>query len=390
MRVAIDARYIRTTGSEIHPEGGIGRYTYELIRNLIELDPGLELTLIAPAQNRRPILHGSAAARVREIRYGAPPHTLRTLLALPRQIRLGDIDLFHSPFNVLPIGLPHRAVTTIHDMMWIDDPKLAANFWPKRLVTGAYYRFAMTNAIRRSAHILTVSEASKRAICRRFPDKRDNVTVTYHGVGEEFVRMPTEAAERITQKFVPPGTPFVLCVGQGSPYKNHARAIEAFVQAFADRPQVKLVLVRRFTRFDPTLRRYLAEKEMRDRLIVLPKIDEAELRALYSRALVLLFPSLCEGFGMPPLEAMACETPVVVSDREALAEICGEAALKVDPLSVRAIAAALRRITADGELRAELVARGRAHSRAFQWRHCAKATLDVYRKVAGAGGAPSR
>jgi glycosyltransferase involved in cell wall biosynthesis len=379
LKVCIDARYVRTTETEVQPSGGIGRYVYQLLTAMLELDRELRLQLVVPAQNGRPIVRGEHASRVEEYRFSPPPHSLRTLLAFPREEL--DADLFHFPANVLPLEPPRPAVTTVHDLMWLDEPRLCASSAIKRLVTGSYYRLGIEQAARGSAHVLTVSETSREALVRRFPELANRITVTHHGLEPYFHRIEQAEAESLTAHLVPRGTPFVLSVGQGSPYKNHPRALRAFAQAFAKHPAMKFVLVRRFSRRDEAMRRLLASDELKDRVIGLPEVAEAELRALYARASIFLFPSIFEGFGLPPLEAMACGTPVLTARFGAMAEICDDAALGVNTHSVSEIAEGLTRLERDPALRAELIAKGKARAASFSWRTCAERTLTAYRRA---------
>jgi glycosyltransferase involved in cell wall biosynthesis len=379
VKVCIDARYVRTTDTEVQPSGGIGRYVYQLLSAMLELDPALRLLLVVPEENGRPIVSGAHAARVEEHRFAPPAQSLRTLLSFPREAL--DANLFHFPANVLPLEAPGPAVTTVHDLMWLDEPKLCASSAIKRLVTGSYYRLGIEQAARGSAHVLTVSETSREALVRRYPELAGKVTVTHHGLEPFFREVDPSEAEALTAHLVPAGTPFVLSVGQGSPYKNHPRALRAFARAFADRPRMKLVLVRRFSRRDEAMRRLLASEELRDRVISLPEVGEEELRALYARASIFLFPSIFEGFGLPPLEAMACGTPVLTASFGAMREICGDAALGVNTYSVSEIADGLVRLERDQALRDELVTKGRVRAASFSWRTCAERTLAAYRQA---------
>ena len=124
MKVCIDARYVRTTSAGVQPSGGIGRYVYQLLTSLLEVDPKLELLLIVPSENEGPVVRGEHAHRVEERRFSASPQSLRTLVRFPRSL---EADLFHFPANVLPLAAPKPAVTTVHDLMWLDDPKLCAS-----------------------------------------------------------------------------------------------------------------------------------------------------------------------------------------------------------------------------------------------------------------------
>ncbi len=129
------------------------------------------------------------------------------------------------------------------------------------------------------------------------------------------------------------------------------------------------------------MRRLLSSEALRERVVSLAEVGEEELRALYTRASVFLFPSIFEGFGLPPLEAMACGTPVLTANFGAMAEICGDAALGVNTYSVAEIADGLLRLTRDESLRAELIEKGKARAAAFSWRTCAERTLAAYRRV---------
>ena len=384
MRIAIDARFVTTTQTEVLPRGGMGRYTYELIRHLVAVDPDVRLTLIVPPKNQRPIL-GDATDRIREISYRPKPHTLRTFFLLARHLDFTGVDVFHSPFNILPLALTLPTVTTVHDLMWLDTPEIMEPFLPRRWISAAYYRSATGNALKRSTRILTVSEATRNAIVRRYPDRSDQVVVTSNGARIETFLPDVDRETNQISSFVPDGMPFVLCIGQGSPYKNHKRAVEAYIAAFRDHPDMRLVMVRHGIPIERKIRRMIDKAGMSDRVIELPRVSDTDIMRLYRRAMVLIHPSLAEGFGMPPLEAMAAGVPVIISDIPPLVEVAGGAALAVSPDSVAEMAAALVRISKDAALRADLIRLGRDRSRLFEWSKSAKKTLDVYQDALGAG-----
>lgn len=373
--VMLDARYV---GAE---DSGIGRYTQELARWLPRLDPTLRLELLCdparPDANLGPDAPGLGFQS-----YPAPPNSLRTRFALARAVDLRGAQLYHAPFNILPRGLAVPRLFTLHDIMWLRDVGLCTDVWWRQRVTGTFYRTLIPRAAAEARRILTVSEHSRADIEARFPAARGRVSVTYNGVDPRFTPMAPEDAWQLAAKHLPRGAPFVLVVGQGAPYKNHPRAAAAFLEAFASTPDVRLVLVRRLSRStDDALGRTLAHPSLRGRVHALPHIDVDTLRALYSLAQTFLFPSLYEGFGLPALEAMACGAPVVTSDVGAPAEVCGPAALTVNPLDVSAIAEGLRRVHEDTALRADLRARGLAHAATFTWERCARQTLAAYRQA---------
>jgi glycosyltransferase involved in cell wall biosynthesis len=386
MHVMLDARYLDARPGNTYGSGGIAKYVLTLVEGMLRTDPDLRLRLLVPPGRAHRVADDP---RVEDVVVDMTPQSLQTLFWLPRRVPWDGVDLFHAPANVLPRGLPCPAVTTVHDVMWIVDPSLCASFLPKRLASGFYYRLGIGEALRASARILTISEASRDAIAGIAPDRRDAIRVVRHGADPFFRPVPIEEATRRTAGSVPPGTRFALVIGQSSPYKNHRRAVEAFLDAFGPDEAFKLVLVRRFTRVDFEMTALLGRPEVRRRVILVPQVDREFLRDLYVRASIFLFPSLCEGFGLPLLEAMGCGCPVVTSGIGATAEVTGDAAVHVDPTRTASIAQGLRRLADDADLRERLRARGLERAAAFSWDEAVRRTLEVYREAIAAG-APGR
>lgn len=370
--VMIDARYLNGRAS------GIGRYTEHLIRHLLDVDDRLRLHLVTHRNRPRPV----EDERVSHQTFYGAPNSLSTRFLLSRCVDFEGVDLFHSPFNVLPADLPVPAVFTLHDIMWLIDPSYCTSKRWKKLVTGTFYRTLIPRSVREAAAILTVSEHSRQAIAERFPDAEKRIAVTYNGLSPFFRPVdPSEGWPQLVQ-WMPPKSRFVLVVGQGAPYKNHAGALRGFLEAFGDDPHVYFVMVRRLLgRADDELRALLADERLNSRVIQLDYVSGSELRALYSMATAFLFPSLYEGFGLPALEAMACKTPVIASDRGAPAEVCGKGAMLVDSTDEEAIGSALRELFDDPEHRRRLADRGHRWAQRFRWRRCARRALDAYREV---------
>ncbi len=370
--VMIDARYISDHTS------GIGRYTENLIEQLLELDDGLRLELITHPSRPRPV----ESTRVNCQTFPAAPNSPRTRFLLSRVIDFDGVDLFHSPFNILPARVPAPCVFTLHDIMWLLDKSYCTDSWWRKLVTGTFYQQLIPRSVAQAERILTVSDHSRQSIENYFPQTAGRVHVTYNGIDPFFRPMTPEEGWPLLSGWLAPRSRFVLVVGQGSPYKNHAGAMAGFIEAFRHDPSVYFVLVRRLTRGPASrLRQLMADPDVASRIIQLDHVTGDELRALYSMAHAFLFPSLYEGFGLPALEAMACGTPVVTSDRGAPAEVAGPAALTVDPESPAAISAALRSLFDDDDLWHTQRQRGLEHAATFTWRRCAQTTLEVYREV---------
>ncbi len=388
MRIVFDARYIRTSDTDVLPAGGIGRYSYQLLRRMRNLDEDLKFLLVVPAGNGRPIFPESGM-KIREVSCQFPANSFSTLYRLAEKIDFCGQDLFHSPFNMMPGKLPCPSVVTLHDIMWLTQPHLCAGFWPERVLVGALYQKGIRTALCRADHIITISEASRREIVRYKPEIVDRISVIHHGMESFFREIEQERVEallaplwsQIGMSGKKATREIVLCVGQGSPYKNQARAVQGFLKAFGEREDVQLVVVNRFRRFDWKMQRLLARARAGEKIILLDSITDEQLLALYNRARIFLFPSLVEGFGMPQLEAMACGTPVLTSDRGAPAEISGGCSLLVNPENVEAIARGLVELDQNEELRRKLIAAGRRRVQDFRWLDTAEKTMAVYQAV---------
>ena len=373
MRIALDARKLTGTDS------GIGSYTGNLARALLEEDQGLELLLVCnpPRGPRR-----WQDPRVQEVCVPFPALSPFTQLALGPWLRRQTFDVFHAPFDVAPRWLRRPLVVTVHDLNWFANPRYNSHYRFPRLVEGIFFRASLAAAMQEASRLLAVSHATRHAILAYAPWHEAKIRVVYNGIDRQrFYPVDKEVAYRTLAPLVAPGTPFVLTVGQGVPYKNHLHAVRGFLEAFGDRPAYRLVLVRRVVRQDPALDAVLRSPQGKTQVLVLPYVTPDILNALYNTARIVLHPSYYEGFGFPLIEAMATGTPLVTSNLSAMPEVAGPAALLVSPADVRAIAAALVTLDRDEALRDRLIAEGYQRLDRFSWRTCAQATLAVYREL---------
>lgn len=370
--IMIDARYI-TEGAS-----GIGRYTEHFIEKLLELEPNVELTLVTSPERPEPFSSDRIDCRP----FNAPPNSLRTRYGLSKTLDFDGIDLFHSPFNILPRDIPVPAVFTLHDIMWLLNKDLCTRSQWRKWVTGTFYETYIPRSVDQASRILTVSHNSRREIEAYFPSMQDRVDVAYNAVDSFFEPVKPSDGWPLLNKYLPPKSKFVLVVGQGSPYKNHAGALEGFLEAFGDNPHYYFVLVRRMTRGpEKHLKELMNHPKIASRIIQLDYVSGEELKALYSLAEIFLFPSLYEGFGLPALEAMASGTPVVTSNRGAPDEIGADAAVKVNPESPEDIGRGLRKLADNPQLREDYVERGFERAGDFTWNSCADDIRQTYRKT---------
>lgn len=374
MRLVIDARYLNKGAS------GIGTYLENLVREMLALDSALEIVFVT---RWRGLAGHFDSARCSDLVFDVEPRSLRTLFLLPRRVARQASDVFWSPFNIIPSGLPCPAVVTVHDIMNIQNPaNIDVRRWAQ-MSAGLFWRVRISHALRHADAVLTVSQATKDAICEWFPDlPAEKITVATSGTDPYYFVDPGDEGRRMVAEAIGGDPPYVLVVGNGSPHKNHHRAIEAFLRAFPSPSPLKLVLVRRSVRGDRRMEALLARDDVSRRVILLGHVDKPLLRALYRNARVFFFPSWVEGFGLPILEAMAAGCPVVTADRNAPAEVAAGAAATCNPFDVKDMARALQSVVDDPAERERLIAAGTAHVQGFDWRRPAQVTLDVLRRAA--------
>jgi glycosyltransferase involved in cell wall biosynthesis len=369
MRIAIDAR-------KLH-DFGIGTYIRNLVQALSTLDPSTEYVLFARPGDLAEL--AATGANVRGVAETARPYSLGEQLRLPLAARRARVDLFHAPHYVLPPLVPGRAVVTIHDCIHLRFPQ----YLPSR-AAWLYAHMMIRVAARRATRILTVSEASKRDILHYTGVRDEKVVVVHNGIDARFTAAPDEEAlDRVRLRF-DLSHPFVLYVGNVKPHKNLERLIDAFALARAGAPDdLKLVVIGDEISKYPGLRQSVHRHRLDKHVRFFGFQPAATLVAFYRLARAFVFPSLYEGFGLPPLEAMANQTPVVTSNVSSLPEVVGDAALLVDPYDSQSIAEGIRRAVTDEPLRRELIARGQRRVQAFSWQEAATRTLQVYRDAVG-------
>ena len=322
----------------------------------------------------------SAGPNFRAIVETAKSYSLAEQWRIPLAVARARADLLHEPHYVLPPLTRCRTVVTIHDCIHLRFPE----YLPSR--AAYFYARAMIRlAARKANRVLTVSEASKRDILHYTGVAPEKVAVVYNGLDARFAAVPDAAAiDRVQQRFQL-DHPFVLYVGNIKPHKNLERLIAAFSMARPDGPDgLKLVVIGDETSNYPSVRQAVHRHRLDKHVRFFGFQPAATLVVFYRLARAFVFPSLYEGFGLPPLEAMANETPVVTSNVSSLPEVAGDAALLVDPYDVASIAGGIRRAVNDEPLRQALIARGRERARQFSWAKSAADTLAAYRHVLGA------
>ena len=362
------------------PLTGIGRYALQLLRALAALPDGPEIVLLTTEREDR---HGLWST--------FEHHALPLCRRLPSLLTIGnpmlaraahryDLDLVHDPNGIAPFLWPEprvRRIVTIHDAFAYVCPDQH-----DRLDNWRYW-LMLPRVVRRADVILTDSQHSASDLRRYLGVTSEKARVIACGVDATFHRVTNQLELSSTLARHGISRPYLLYVGGINARKNVARLLESYARLRERHPESQLVIAGKpqwkTDQISATFRRLALERHVH----FSGYVPEADLPALYSGAEAFVFPSLYEGFGLPPLEAMACGTPVIASNTSSLPEVVGDAAILVDPLDVDAIADAIGRVLTKQDLADDLRNRGLARARLFTWERTARETLAAYGQALG-------
>jgi glycosyltransferase involved in cell wall biosynthesis len=364
MHIGIDARltYYRV--------GGISTYIRRLVRALETLD----------TENRYTVFHSREAAdslvtRFHHGKLWTPAHHRWERLALTIELARYRLDLLHSPDFIPPYRGAKRHVITVHDLTFLHYPQyLTAD-------SRRYYNDQIQAATRHASHILADSEATKTDLVNMLNVPAEKITVHMLGVDENFQPLPTEMLEKCRQQYkLPPA--YILFVGTFEPRKNIVGLVEAYkllLEKIPDAPPL-LLFGKPGWLFEETMAR-VKTLGIEQYLIWRDDLPYDALPVVYNLAKILVTPSFYEGFGLPALEAMACGTVPIVSNRSSLPEVVGNIGLQVNPDDISSISDAIYHTLTDTDWREQMRAAGLERAKLFTWQNTAEITLSVYRKV---------
>jgi glycosyltransferase involved in cell wall biosynthesis len=345
MRIALDGMPLAS------PLTGVGHYTAELARNLAVVAPSDSFTFISP---------GGLLKR-RWWSLGLPLHLLRN-----------SFDLFHGTNYEIPFWSRRPTVVTIHDLSLL----LLSGVHRDALVGRSRWRLPWM--AKRASKIITPSNSIKKELCEAFDIHPDKVAVTPEAPRPVFKKREDAG---LLRRLGIEGD-FILFVGTIEPRKNLRRLVEAFDQMLRHTSlSPKLVIAGGQGWMMDDFVSFIREKGVADRVCLTGYLQDEELCGLYSACTAFIYPSLYEGFGLPPLEAMACGAPVITSRTPALMETVGNAARLVDPKDVDEIARAMTEFLSDKKVREHYAELGNVHIKKFSWKQTALQTLEVYREV---------
>jgi glycosyltransferase involved in cell wall biosynthesis len=360
MRIGIDARLHAYRG------GGIAEYTRQLLQAIAPLDSSNDYFILHAHRDRDTL---TFAPNFRRVDTYTPPHHRIERIALGAEVTRLGLDVLHSPDFIPPLFGARRRVITVHDLNFLMFPTFQT---PESL---RYYAGQIADAVRQADVVLAVSEATKRDLLERLKLPIKNLLVQYEGVNSAFRPLDPEFVNAAKVRLGLPTT-YLLFVGTIEPRKNIPRLLTDYATLLPDAPP--LILVGQRGWLDEPIFQKAAELHLEPHLKWMENVMFTDLPAVYNGAAALVLPSFYEGFGLPPLEAMACGIPVIVSDRGSLPEIVGDAGAIVALDDPDALIAALHRALTDDSWRQNSIRKGLSRAALFTWKHTAEVALSAY------------
>ena len=375
MRIGIDARFFGPK------QKGLGRYSQKLIENLEKIieDDENEYYIFLRKENFN--FFNPQNKKFKKILAEYPWYGFKEQFIFPLTIKKYKIDLMHfCHFNV-PIFYRKKFLVTIHDLILFHFPTIRNTtknriwYFFKMLM----YHLVIRSAVKRAHKIIAISEFTKNDIINELEISQEKIVVIKEGFTLNSKKEQIDDFQTISKKY-DIIKPFILYVGNAYPHKNLERLCEAFSVVNQRIPDLKLVIVGGGDYFFDRLKEFVVKKQFRN-IIFTGLIPDSELDILYKEAELFVFPSLYEGFGLPPLEAIARNTVVASSDRTSMPEVLGDGAQYFNPEDVNSINQSIIRILESEEKKIELIRKSRSRLQFFSWNKMAEETLSVYKKV---------
>ncbi len=378
MRIGIDARFFGIK------QKGLGRYTQKLIEKLekISVEDGdfkHEFFIFLKHENFKE--YQPENPNFKKVLADYHWYTFSEQIFFPLKLYEYKLDLVHFPHFNVPMLYFKKFIVTIHDLTLLHFPTVKNStlhpiFYRIKFLA---YKMVIKMAILRAQWIISISEFTKKDLVLSYGKSiAKKISVTYEAC-EDYCMFSTKDAKEILPKY---GIikPYLIYVGNAYPHKNLERLVLAFGEMLKEKIELQLVLVGKEDYFYKRLKGVVRENGIGD-IVFLSDVDDYELDILFQHSIANVFPSLYEGFGLPPLEAMSKGVPVISSNHPCMREILGESAFFFDGENINAIVSAMKKIITDIELRQELVKKGYAQARKYSWKRMAKETLAIYKNM---------
>jgi len=387
--IGIDARFYGPIGK------GLGRYTQEVVDNIMKIssaDTGASFNYVIFLSEENFDEFSSDLDNVKKVLLKVPWYGWKEQIFFPLYIKREKIDLMHFPHFNVPIFVPTKFVVTVHDLILTHFPTIRATTLNPLLykIKNLAYRIVIGTAIRKAKKIITVSQFTKDDILSKFRVKAEKIAVTYEGVAnltkgrDSLFVAKLDNQETLDQYNISKN--FLLYVGNAYPHKNLDTLLRVFAELHEERPELRLVLVGKkdyfYTKVEEEARRLnlWQEGNINSPVIFPGYVPDAQLEILYQEAKAYIFPSLYEGFGLPPLEAMAKGCLVLSSDRASLPEVLGGGALYFNPESEFNMLERIKQALDNEDLKAKITKEAFEQVKKYNWWECAHQTLEIYKR----------
>jgi len=369
MKIAIDAR-----GINLYSGTGIGTYTENVLKNLINIDALNNYHIFWSGNNYESI----KKENFKIIMTSKKHQRFFEDYYFPKNISKEDVDIYHMPQNGIGFSkeIFCKKVVTIHDLI--------PYVMPETVGRGYLLKFLkeMPTIIENSAGIITVSEFSKRDILKFFPIDERKIFVTPLAADKKYMPLDKVHCKNFLAKAYKLTDPFILYLGGFSERKNVVSAITAFSRVYKELGKnYNLVIVGDYKDPNQGLVKLTKELKIESHVIFTGFVPEDHLPIFYNCCDTFIYPSFYEGFGLPPLEAMNCGTPVIASNLTSIPEVIGDGGILIDPYSISEISQAIGNLLSDEKLRLELSFRALKRAKSFSWQNTAQSTLKVYESV---------
>lgn len=366
--------------AESYRSAGINWYIYNLLCHLPEADSEINYTVFL-SEKRFEARAGIRLVVSRLPTHRPPARILWEQVAQPWALRRAGVDLVHETAFVGPQASTSPSVVTVHDLSFLLYPQ---SF---RTLNRLYLQLFTQLSVRRARRVIAVSESTKGDLVRCYGLSPEKVDVVYNGKDDAFQPLPADEVAGFRAENKLPER-FMLFVGTLEPRKNVVRLIEAYAQLKSNRLPLMLVGGKGWLYNDVFAR--VEALNLTSEVHFVGYVPTEDLPWWYNAADLFVYPSLYEGFGLPPLEAMACGTPIVTSTASSLPEVVGDAGLLTDPTDTEALTGAMEQVLSDADLRGAMREAGLARAREFSWRRTARHTVASYRRALIPGGGEGR
>lgn len=353
---------------------GVGIYTYNLIKNFSRIDKENEYYLIHYKKTSLDIYESNKEIIIPLLKpFG---NLVWRVVVLPPKLKDKGFDLLHDPYGLGPLAfdIPFKKVITLHELTETHSPK---SF---RRLSVMLHKLLYPKTVKNVDMILTDSEFIKQDIIKHLKVQEEKIKVIYLAADEKFKPLRQDEIIKIKQKYHL-DFPFVLYVGGIGAKKNISALIKAYYKLKEDCKGYKLVIVGPKVRTYEEIFETVEKLNLQKDVIFTGYVPDDDLPKLYNAASLFVYPSLYEGFGLPPLEAMSCGTPVITSNAASLPEVVGDAGITVDTYDVDRLAKAIKEVLSNDGLREDMVKKGLKRAKMFSWEKTAKETLKIYEEV---------